>query len=187
MMLRAGRAMMRGAGSNVLVHCKGGLGRAGVIACRLLIELGMKPSEAIVAVRNVRPGAIETAAQLDYARIIIGDPGPVSFQSICQPIERNRLAVDTPPLGRRPTLPDQQHDTAFRTVLAQIVAHQLIAQPFAQFRAAPTFIEYLELDRHRSRYVAIQQPDVGPLPVRKFVLLCAAEELCAAPVEFSCH
>ncbi|MBU1253744.1 MAG: hypothetical protein KKE69_05020, partial [Alphaproteobacteria bacterium] len=30
-------------GFNVLVHCKGGLGRAGTVASRLLIELGMKP------------------------------------------------------------------------------------------------------------------------------------------------
>ena len=34
-------------GSDVLVHCRGGLGRAGTIAARLLIELGMKPETAI--------------------------------------------------------------------------------------------------------------------------------------------
>lgn len=56
------------AGFNVLVHCKGGLGRAGTIASRLLIELGMPVEEAITAVRKVRPGAIETAAQLAYVR-----------------------------------------------------------------------------------------------------------------------
>ena len=50
-------------GFNVLVHCKGGLGRAGTIAARLLTELGWKPDRAIAEVRRVRPGAIETAAQ----------------------------------------------------------------------------------------------------------------------------
>lgn len=50
-------------GFNVLVHCKGGLGRAGMIAARLLTELGEDPSEAIRAIRQVRPGAIETPAQ----------------------------------------------------------------------------------------------------------------------------
>jgi ADP-ribosyl-[dinitrogen reductase] hydrolase len=29
---------------DVLVHCRGGLGRAGTIAARLLIELGMEPT-----------------------------------------------------------------------------------------------------------------------------------------------
>jgi ADP-ribosyl-[dinitrogen reductase] hydrolase len=51
------------AGGRVLVHCRGGLGRAGTIAARLLIELGTDPDEAIRAVRRVRPGAIETPEQ----------------------------------------------------------------------------------------------------------------------------
>ncbi len=50
-------------GFRVLVHCKGGLGRAGTIAARLLAELGTDPAEAISMVRSVRPGAIETEAQ----------------------------------------------------------------------------------------------------------------------------
>ena len=48
---------------DVLVHCRGGLGRAGTVAARLLIELGARPEEAIRDVRCVRPGAIETAGQ----------------------------------------------------------------------------------------------------------------------------
>lgn len=51
------------AGCNVLIHCKGGLGRAGTIAARLLVELGWSADSAIAEVRRVRPGAIETAAQ----------------------------------------------------------------------------------------------------------------------------
>jgi ADP-ribosyl-[dinitrogen reductase] hydrolase len=54
------------AGDRVLVHCRGGLGRAGTIAARLLIELGVKGGEAVRRVRAARPGAIETAAQCDY-------------------------------------------------------------------------------------------------------------------------
>lgn len=50
-------------GSRVLVHCKGGLGRAGMIAARLLAELGSDPSNAIELVRQARPGAIETKEQ----------------------------------------------------------------------------------------------------------------------------
>ncbi|MGY6277858.1 cyclin-dependent kinase inhibitor 3 family protein [Methylomonas sp. MgM2] len=61
------RQMLR-TGDDVLVHCKGGLGRAGMIAARLLAELGMDPEQAIQAVRRVRKGAIETPAQLALVR-----------------------------------------------------------------------------------------------------------------------
>jgi ADP-ribosyl-[dinitrogen reductase] hydrolase len=57
-------------GSDVLVHCRGGLGRAGTIASRLLIELGMPPKTAMERVRAVRPGAIETPAQEEYVLAI---------------------------------------------------------------------------------------------------------------------
>jgi ADP-ribosyl-[dinitrogen reductase] hydrolase len=53
------RAMLRRR-LDVLVHCRGGLGRAGTIAARLLVELGMQPAKAIASVRAVRPGAIES-------------------------------------------------------------------------------------------------------------------------------
>ena len=55
-------------GARVLLHCKGGLGRTGTIAARLLVELGTTPDEAIRQVRTVRPGSIETAAQEAYVR-----------------------------------------------------------------------------------------------------------------------
>ena len=49
-----------------MVHCRGGLGRAGTIAARLLVECGWPAAKAIAAVREVRPGAIETRAQEKY-------------------------------------------------------------------------------------------------------------------------
>ncbi|AEF99567.1 cyclin-dependent kinase inhibitor 3 family protein [Methylomonas methanica] len=55
-------------GDDILVHCKGGLGRAGMIAARLLAELGMDPEDAIHTVRHARKGAIETPAQLALVR-----------------------------------------------------------------------------------------------------------------------
>jgi protein-tyrosine phosphatase len=61
------RALLR-EGADVVVHCKGGLGRAGMIAARLLVELGMAPEQAIGLVRGARPGAIETPAQLAVVR-----------------------------------------------------------------------------------------------------------------------
>ena len=54
---------------DVLVHCRGGLGRAGTIAARLLVELGMEPTTAIASVRAVRPGAIETS---DQEKFVLG-------------------------------------------------------------------------------------------------------------------
>jgi protein-tyrosine phosphatase len=60
---RTTRDMLRN-GDDILVHCKGGLGRAGMIAARLLAELGMEPDQAIRTVRSARKGAIETPAQL---------------------------------------------------------------------------------------------------------------------------
>lgn len=55
-------------GHDVLVHCRGGLGRSGTIAARLLVELGLEPSHAIEFVRSVRPGAIETLEQERHVR-----------------------------------------------------------------------------------------------------------------------
>ena len=48
---------------DVLIHCKGGLGRAGTVAARLLVELGAGPEDAIREVRCARSGAIETTEQ----------------------------------------------------------------------------------------------------------------------------
>jgi hypothetical protein len=60
------RSLLRD-GQNVLVHCRGGLGRAGMIAARLLVELGKDPKHAIASVRAARgPGAIETRAQEEF-------------------------------------------------------------------------------------------------------------------------
>lgn len=56
------------AGRNVLLHCRGGLGRSGTIAARLLVELGVPAETAIAQVRKARPGAIETGAQEAHVR-----------------------------------------------------------------------------------------------------------------------
>ncbi|MBL8698724.1 MAG: cyclin-dependent kinase inhibitor 3 family protein [Alphaproteobacteria bacterium] len=56
------------AGSRVAMHCVGGLGRTGTVAARLLVVFGTEPEAAIARVRQVRPGAIETAAQADFVR-----------------------------------------------------------------------------------------------------------------------
>ena len=54
------------AGERVLLHCRGGLGRTGLVAALVLVEPGMAADTAMQAVRKVRPGAIETDAQENY-------------------------------------------------------------------------------------------------------------------------
>lgn len=53
-------------GERIVVHCRGGLGRSGLVAARMLVELGVAPRDAVNRVRAIRPGAIETAAQERY-------------------------------------------------------------------------------------------------------------------------
>lgn len=50
-------------GGGVHLHCRGGCGRSGMIAARILAELGVPPDEAMARVRAARPCAIETPAQ----------------------------------------------------------------------------------------------------------------------------
>lgn len=60
-------------GNRVLVHCRGGLGRTGLVVAKLLIETGVSPDEAIKSVRTARKGAIETEEQENYVRNIRPD------------------------------------------------------------------------------------------------------------------
>ena len=56
------------ADENIVVHCRGGLGRAGMVSARLLVESGVEPEAAIERVRAARPGAIETPRQEEWVR-----------------------------------------------------------------------------------------------------------------------
>ena len=56
------------ASGRIVLHCRRGLGRCGTIAARLLVEFGMTPCAAFAAVRQARPGAIQSGEQEDYVR-----------------------------------------------------------------------------------------------------------------------
>ena len=56
-------------GERVVVHCRGGLGRSGLVAARMLVELGVEAGEAIRRVRLARPGAVEMLEQEQYIRL----------------------------------------------------------------------------------------------------------------------
>ncbi|MBW2456385.1 MAG: FHA domain-containing protein [Deltaproteobacteria bacterium] len=50
-------------GRVVVLHCRDGLGRTGLVGAACLAALGASVNEALSVVRAVRPGALETAAQ----------------------------------------------------------------------------------------------------------------------------
>lgn len=79
------RSLLR-SGSKVLVHCRGGMGRAGTIAARLMVELGIDPQDAIDGVRAVRPGAIETRAQEEHVRV----KAPIPVRTVSHHTELDR-------------------------------------------------------------------------------------------------
>ncbi len=54
-------------GRSVLAHCLGGCGRSGMAVLRLMVESGEAPEAALARLRAVRPCAVETAAQFDWA------------------------------------------------------------------------------------------------------------------------
>lgn len=62
----AALSALRG-GGRVLVHCKGGCGRSGMVALRLMVEAGEPVDEALGRLRAVRPCAVQSDPQYDWA------------------------------------------------------------------------------------------------------------------------
>ena len=56
------------AGGSIVVHCRGGLGRTGLVVARYLAEASLDPDAAIECVRRSRPSALETWAQEEHVR-----------------------------------------------------------------------------------------------------------------------
>jgi protein-tyrosine phosphatase len=53
-------------GQNIVIHCKEGIGRAGLVAARLMIELGTSPEDAIKTVQKARPGSLQLYSHEKY-------------------------------------------------------------------------------------------------------------------------
>ena len=54
-------------GGKVLAHCYGGCGRSGMALLRLMVDAGEDAEAALARLRKVRPCAVETNAQFDWA------------------------------------------------------------------------------------------------------------------------
>jgi len=70
----AGLRQVLADGGRVLLHCMGGCGRSGMAALRLMIETGEAPESALARLRALRPCAVETAGQMNWA--MAGRKGP---------------------------------------------------------------------------------------------------------------
>lgn len=46
-------------GGKIVIHCQEGIGRTGIVAARLLIEMGVSCNDAVRMVRSARSGALE--------------------------------------------------------------------------------------------------------------------------------
>lgn len=55
-------------GQTVVVHCKGGLGRSGLVIACCLTNLGYSAAEAFTIVRQTRSGSVETQAQEEFVQ-----------------------------------------------------------------------------------------------------------------------
>ncbi len=70
-------------GQRIVLHCKEGIGRAGIIAARLMIELGTPPAQAITTVQKARPGALQLYSHEKYCYSLAFDrqiAAPDGFQ-----------------------------------------------------------------------------------------------------------
>lgn len=54
------------AGRSLAIHCKGGSGRTGLIAARILIETGIPRTQAITLVQALRPKAIQHPVHINW-------------------------------------------------------------------------------------------------------------------------
>lgn len=94
-------------GATVVVHCRGGLGRAGLVSACVLRALGLCAEDAMATVRMARRGAIENRAQEDFVRAFVPADelrAPAGFAEVAAFVraqEVGRACTITTPFGPR--------------------------------------------------------------------------------------
>lgn len=157
------RALLRG-GDDVLVHCRGGLGRAGMMAARLLVELGMAPEQAIREVRHARKGAIETPAQLGLVKRTraISDAAPGL-------IDRTTMRKVAGQMGSNPGgVYQDHHGRRFYVKSLESAAHarnEILAAKLYQIAGAPTliYVNAKEPNEVATEFVELEKKHVAKL------------------------
>lgn len=80
-------------GGNVVVHCRGGLGRAGTVTAAVLVSLGHPPEQAMSLVRAARVGAIENATQEQILRDLKRAAEPATVRAVEPNVSRFQGAM----------------------------------------------------------------------------------------------
>lgn len=120
-------------GTTVVIHCGGGLGRAGTIAACLLLHTGWTPQDAVGHVRRRRRGAIESDAQADFVHRYASYRGGPTDLSVAPLTKRHwifdldgtltQAAHDFPAIRRQLGVPAERpilEDIAARPSLEQL-------------------------------------------------------------------
>lgn len=146
------------AGADVVVHCKGGLGRAGMIAARLLVELGADPKAAVKAVRTARPGAIETPAQLALVRatVAIKEPArvdPAQMERIGGRLGSNPGGIWADAAGGRIYVKELESPAQAQNEYLAAALYRLAGAPVLSYLpcAAPDQVATVFVDLEKSR------------------------------------
>jgi protein-tyrosine phosphatase len=79
-------------GQRVVIHCKEGIGRAGLFAASLLVSLGIPVEEAMRTVRKARPGSLSLAVHEKYCRALAEKSGASSAGRTVEPFFSREVA-----------------------------------------------------------------------------------------------
>jgi len=196
-------------GGRVLIHCRGGLGRAGTVAALLLVERGHSATKAMAIVRAARPGAIETKVQErfvtshgrhDGLRPIqlhssllggaIGDSlgAEIEFFSLVEIRRRYPDGImDLPPhMGLRGAITD---DTQMTLFTAEGIVRALIRGEIKGICHPPSVIHHALLRWYKTQggKPKVQTDDVGLIEDPRLWVCRAPGNTCLSSLEASAH
>lgn len=196
-------------GGRVLVHCRGGLGRAGTVAALLLVERGRSAPEAMATVRAARQGAIETQEQERFVAThgrhdglrpiqlhasllggVIGDSlgAEIEFLSLAQIRQRYPDGItDLPPhMGLQGAMTD---DTQMTLFTAEGIIRALIRGALKGICHPPSVIHHALLRWFKTQGCkpAVQTDEVGLIEDPRLWVCRAPGNTCLSSLGASAH